>query len=231
MILGGGLLARAFAPRFAARPDVMVFASGVSNSFETSLEAFARERDTLVAATDGYAGKVIYFGSCSVDDGDRRATPYVHHKLEMEALVLARPGGLVLRLPQVVGRTTNPHTLTNFLHGKIMRGEAFCVWGNAERNLVDVDDVAEIGAVAIERLPAQASRILYIAARRSVPMPQLVAAFERVLGRKARYRVEPRGAGLAIDAIEAGEIATELGIDLGDDYVERILRKYYGDDA
>lgn len=229
MIVGAGLLARAFSTRYSARDDVLIFASGVSNSLETAEREFAREREALAHATDGYRGKLVYFGSCSVGDHDRQATPYARHKLQMEALVLARPGGLVLRLPQVVGRTDNPHTLTNFLHRKILLGEEFSIWSNAERNLVDADDVAAIGAVAVERLAETESRVMCIAARHSIPMLDLVSTFERILARKAFFRVEPRGASISFDARDADAIAASLGIDLGGDYVERILRKYYGD--
>lgn len=229
MIFGNGLLARAFFPAYASRKDVLVFASGVSNSLETSESSFARERETLTSAIDGHHGKLVYFGSCSVGDNDRQATPYARHKLQMEALVLARPGGLVLRLPQVVGRTDNPHTLTNFLHGKIVRGDEFCIWANAERNLIDADDVAAIGSVAVERLDETESQVMCIGARRSIPMLELIAAFERVLARKASFRMEPRGAALSFDTSEAEAIAAALGIDLGGNYVERVLRKYYGD--
>ncbi len=229
MIVGSGLLARAFSPIYQANDDVLVFASGVSNSLETSEAAFTRERRLLEEVLERHQGKLIYFGSCSVVDADRRATPYASHKSQMESLVLARAGSLVLRLPQVVGRTTNASTLTNFLCSKIMQGEPFNVWSLAERNLVDADDVAAIGVVAVERMQPGESGRMSIAAPRSVPVLELVAMFERLLGRKANYTVERRGAPLWIDAPEAQRIALDLGIDLGDGYVERILRKYYGD--
>lgn len=229
VIIGNGLLAQAFSPRYQASDDVLVFASGVSNSLETSESAFARERNLLEQALRQHRGKLLYFGSCSVVDADRQATPYASHKSRMESLVLARPGSLVVRLPQVVGRTPNASTLTNFLYSKITKGEPFNVWTLAERNLVDADDVAAIGAMAVERMPPDESRRMAVAACRSVPMLELVAIFERILGRKANYTEERRGAPLRIDASEAHRIASELDIDLGEGYVERILRKYYGD--
>ena len=229
MIVGDGMLARAFASRYALDDGVLVFASGVSNSQETSAREFERERAILLSACKDHVGKMVYFGTCSVADSDRQNTPYAQHKREMELIVLARPGGLVLRLPQVVGRTQNPHTLTNYLHGKISRGEEFGVWANAERNLIDVDDVAAIGAVALEQLRPSESRTMAIAARRSIPMLELVRLFEKVLGRKAVFHVDLRGAPLRIDASQADAIAAGIGIDLGHGYVERILRKYYGD--
>lgn len=67
----------------------------------------------------------------------------------MEALVTHHPRHLILRLPQVAGRTPNPHTLLNYLYARISRGESFRLWRNARCNIIDVDDVAAIGKHAI----------------------------------------------------------------------------------
>lgn len=231
MIVGQGLLARAFAPRYAADPAVTIFASGVSNSRETDPAAFARERDLLRPLLEA-GGRVVYFGSCGSATGDSAAdTPYMRHKRAMEAMVAASPGGLVLRLPQVVGRTPNPNTLTNFLRDRIASGTPFTVWARAERNLIDVDDVAAIGARLIDGAGSGGRRVFSVAAARSLPMPAIVAIFERVLGRQARVAFEPLGSPLPIDVADALAVARELGIDLGDGYAEHVIRKYYAPDA
>lgn len=227
MIVGDGMLARAFAGRFAQRDDVLVFASGVSNSQETDPAHFAREAALLDSALLGHGGPVLYFGSCNIADADRAATPYARHKREMEARVLRHPRGLVLRLPQVVGVTANPNTLTNYMRDRILADERFTVWENAERNLIDVEDVASIAAELLAQDP-ELPRALSIASAESLPMPALVSIFERVLGRPARFRIEPRGAPLRIEAGECHAIARSIGLDLGTGYAERVIRKYYG---
>lgn len=223
MIVGDGLLARAFAPAFGGDAEVLVFASGVANSAETDPAAFARERALFDRVAARHAGRLLYFGTCAAD-GDA-ASPYLEHKRAMEARVLAR-GGVVLRLPQVVGASRNPHTLANFLAGHIREGRRFTVWAHAERNLVDVADVARIAAAMVPTA-APASRFA-IAAPRSLAMPALVRIFERVLGRAAVHDEEPRGEPMPIEAAAAHAIARSLGIDLEGDYVERVVRRYYG---
>lgn len=148
------------------------------------------------------------------------------HKESMESLVLSSPGGLVLRLPQVIGITKNTHTLTNFLHDRILSGEHFVVWAHAERNLIDIDDIAAIGAT----LAADAANHTFaasIAAKRSMPMPEIVKIFERVHGKPANYSLIEKGSPLPIDTTIAEEIAERLGIDLGEGYIEKVIRKYY----
>jgi nucleoside-diphosphate-sugar epimerase len=227
VIVGHGLLARAFAPRFGNDPDIVVFASGVSNSAETDAGAFHREEELLQEALAASARRLVYFSSCGVVASGEPATPYMTHKGRMEALVLASPGGLVLRLPQVVGRTENPHTLTNFLHRHIEEGLPFEIWSRAERNLIDVDDIVAIGSAMIDA-DDEAGRTQSIAARDSTPMPEIVRIFERVIGRRANCAYLPRGAPLPIDSAEAQRLAGVLGLDLGSGYAERIIGKYYG---
>lgn len=230
MIVGKGLLARAFEPCFGEAPDVIVFASGVSNSLETRPGEFAREAALLRRSLDSEAKRFIYFSSCGVvATAESELTPYMRHKRSMESLVLSAAHGLVFRLPQVVGRTENHHTLTNFLRDHIVSGEHFTVWAHAERNLIDIDDIVRIGARLAEELPTEAT-IVSIAAARSLPMPEIVGIFERVLGNTANCSYVKKGAPMVIDTAVAESLSARLGIDLGDGYIERVITKYYAAD-
>src|SRR5678815_5503282 len=107
MICGSGLLANAFASAFAADEEILIFASGVSNSAESRPDPFARESALLRSALAA-GQRLVYFSSCAVANARQSPTPYFQHKLEMERLVLSRDG-VVFRLPQVVGRSHNPN--------------------------------------------------------------------------------------------------------------------------
>lgn len=231
MIVGKGLLARAFEPHFGKDSDVVVFASGVSNSLETRASEFAREQTLLCRLLGSEARRFVYFGSCGVTAAEPDLTPYMKHKLAMESLVLSAPHGLVLRLPQVVGRTENHHTLTNFLRDHIVSGEHFTVWAHAERNLIDIDDIVKIGvrlglATALPTKPATVS----IAATRSLLMPEIVGIFERVLGKTANCSYIEKGAPMLIDTSVVENVSAGLGIDLGTGYIARVIDKYYAVD-
>lgn len=226
MIVGNGMLARAFAARYAGDPQTTIFASGVSDSLEVREQAFARERALLDAVLARHPKRIVYFSCCSLQDSGAATTPYMRHKHGMEARVLASAGGLVLRLPQVVGPGGNPRTLANYLHARIVAGESFEVWRHAERNLIDVEDVAAI-ARAMIAAAGDGHSVRTIATPYSLGMPQIVAIFERVLARAARFTLVDKGRALPVDAAEAATFAAQLGIDFGPGYSERILRKYY----
>jgi nucleoside-diphosphate-sugar epimerase len=227
MIVGKGLLATAFHERFAADPSVMIFASGVSDSTTDDQAAFERERSLLEHALQTWPGRVVYFSSCAAGDPATAISPYLQHKRRMEASVLGRDHTTIFRLPQVVGRTDNPSTLTNFLYDRISNEKRFTVWTRAERNLIDVDDVASIGAGLVND-PGIDERVISIAAPRSLPILSIIDIFEMVLGQKASFDSVDKGDALHIECSIAQRAAKDAGVEFGADYSERVIRKYYG---
>ncbi len=218
------MLAKAFSDLYGEDPDIVIFASGVSNSAETDQRAFAREEALLESLIGRTTKKIVYFGSCASRSDHESA--YMRHKHRMEALVASTPFGLVLRLPQVVGLTQNPHTLTNFLYDRISTGKRFVLWSRAQRNLLDVDDLVPIASLIIDDTSLR-SRKYDIASRISHPMPEVAMMFERVLSLTAHYNSVYRGDALRIEADLAWAIAEDIGIDLGQSYSESVIRKYY----
>lgn len=106
MIIGSGLLARAFTEATKNRSDVVIYAAGVSNSQCTDIREFARERSLLTRSLEAAnaAACFVYFSTCSIEDPESTGTAYVQHKLAMEQLTLRRENHLVVRLPQIAGK-------------------------------------------------------------------------------------------------------------------------------
>lgn len=226
MIIGNGLLANAFAPRFTCDLAVTVFASGVSNSKETRAEQFERERKLLASALAAEQS-LIYFSTCSVHDPELAHTPYVRHKIGMEQLVLAGSSqNTVFRLPQVVGHSGNQHTLTNYLHDKISSGDPFQVWLNAKRNLIDVCDLADIASHLVTSRQASGT-LVNIACPFSVSVLELVKIFEDLLHKQANYHAVAEGGVYEIETHRSQIAATELGITFDETYVRKLIGKYY----
>jgi len=226
MIIGNGLIASAFKSRFGDDPSVIVFASGVSNSRESRGEEFLREKQILMECMS-YEKFTLYFSTCSINDPELLDAPYVVHKKEMETLVRSSQDYAIFRLPQVVGKTPNPNTLTNYLYKQIMSETHFQVWRHAMRNLIDVDDVASIVTHLIRA--SLANRItMNIACPFSISIPQLVNVFELVLGKKANYAFVEAGGAYSIDSSLAIEAANQIGVDFEENYIEKLIRKYYG---
>lgn len=227
MIVGNGMIARAFS-RYADYDSIVLFASGVANSGTTDEREFAREQELLSRTLSESGNRLfVYISTCSVYDEDAARTPYVRHKLDMETLVSRSAATyLVLRLPQVVGSSTNPHTLVNYLRDRIIRGEHFVVWKNAVRYLIDVTDVVRIAVHLIGHTPIR-NRAINIASRPSF-VPDMVAILESIMGKRATCTILDKGRPYQIENTLSLKIAAELNIHFDDRYVESTLRKYYG---
>jgi hypothetical protein len=230
MIVGSGLIAKAFIDGGAhALRDTCFYAAGVSNSGCQDEREYLRERDRLNAAMEGcrMGDRFVYFSSCSIADPASQGSAYVQHKMRMEDLVRERARYLILRLPQVAGKTPNPHTLLNYLHGRIARSERFHIWGGATRNIIDVDDIVKITMDLIATEGANVETI-NIANPRSSVMLDIVHALERVLDTRAVFDVLDKGARVPIDTDRITASIKRCGIRFGNAYLGNIIEKYYG---
>lgn len=132
-VIGTGMLARALAGLPGAGA---VIAAGVSDSACADPAAFAREAAVVARHLGPHA---VYLSSTAAADP---ATPYTRHKAAMEAMVLGA-GGLVVRLPNVVGPGQAAHQLVPALVRQIRAG-LVRVFAGAVRDLVGAADVRGI---------------------------------------------------------------------------------------
>ncbi|MEN9313634.1 MAG: hypothetical protein RIS35_27 [Pseudomonadota bacterium] len=228
MIVGSGLLAQAFAGDWAHRNDVCIFASGVSDSGCVDPERFARERALLERALSDHADTdaFVYFGTCSANAPEVRWSAYVHHKVEMERLVMAHRRGLVLRLPQVAGIGGNPATLLNRLRDHVLRGTPFELWSDARRALIDVRDVVELTGAFIGTRTLRGIRA-DIAPPRRHGIEEIVAAIEEASGRRARYTFVPKGHDEPSDPTLMLAVTADAGARFDDGYLRRTVARHH----
>lgn len=223
MVIGDGLLARAFAELQAA-PDVLVLASGVSDSTEQRPEAFERERQLVCDYLDTPA-RLVYFGSCSIYDPDRAGTAYVRHKRDMERLI--EDGArdyTIFRLPQIVGAGGNAANIVASFAAKLRAGETVDVWMGAQRYLIDVADVVRLARVYLAH-PMSRNAAINLAPPTGKTPFEIAVALEKVLGLRAQYRRVERGAAYVIPQPEPN-LSAAAGVFFGDDYFAALLERY-----
>lgn len=228
MVVGNGMIARRFSD-LAERSDVVIFASGVSNSKETRPEPFARERRLVEETLRQTTGSLfVYFSTASVDDPTEQGSPYVTHKLALEQLITDRATNrLLVRASNVVGGPGNPHTILNFFVDRIRRNEPFTIWQYASRNLIDLDDVYRVVTHCIAD-PTTWNRTVLVANPHSISPLALVRAIEAHLSHRAQYQLVDKGHPFALsaDAITDQLQTTDFNWQ-PEDYVARLLQKYY----
>jgi len=228
-LVGSGLLARAFAPHLAELGDACIYAAGVSNSSCDDDEEFARDRLRLQAATAAAAPSrlFVYFSTWSILDPWSQDSRYSAHKRELEQIVQTRDRFLVARLPQVAGKTPNPHTLLNYLYNRIARSERFDLWRNSTRNIIDVDDAAKLVVDLVANGNVEAETI-NIANPTNYTLPEIVSAMEFTARRRAIYNSVDKGGDYRIDTTRISDSVRRCGIEFDREYLQRTLAKYYG---
>jgi len=226
MIVGNGMLATAF--RAIESEKTCIYAAGVSNSTCTEDVEFVRELRLLEKTLEANPSDLfVYFSTCSIADGAAQDSAYVIHKKRIEELIKSRGNYLLFRLPQVAGRTSNPNTLLNYLNSRIQQEATFQIWRNASRNIIDIDDVVEVAKEIILN-SAKRNQTINIANSKSVHLLEIIQAFEHLHQKKAKYSLIDRGVDYKIDVSAISDIASTLKIDFENSYLERTIKKYYG---
>ena len=173
---------------------------------------------------------MVYFGTCSVVDPDRRDTPYVQHKIEMESLLQNADGPwMILRLPLAIGPMHRSRTLAQFLYKQVSNEQPFEVWAHATRYPIDVADTFRIASHIIGQQSMWNRRINL--ALRAFKILDFVRSMENIVGKTARYELIPKGKHYELLCPEVNAVASRLNLDFSELYLDRVLQKYFRRDA
>ncbi len=228
MLVGDGMIARRFRD-YSDRNDVVLFASGVSNSKETRPEPYERERHLVVDTLRQAPGSLfVYFSTASIADPTEQGSAYVMHKMALEELIKKQASAyLIIRASNVVGGPGNPHTILNFFVDRIRRQESFTIWQHAVRNVIDIDDLYELVCGYIIDASTW-NQTLVVANPYSVSPLVIVQAIERHTGQKARYELLDKGTAFVLPAEAVIKFSPKTDGDWQPErYITRLLQKYY----
>lgn len=107
MVIGNGDIAAAL--KQIDREDVLFFASGVSNSRCTDVQAF--EREASLMRSQDKTRHIVYISTLSIYYGE---SMYIDHKKYMENMVRAFDSYTIIRIGNITWGD-NPNTLINYL--------------------------------------------------------------------------------------------------------------------
>lgn len=113
-IIGSGDIAQAL--KELDRPDIILFASGVSNSKCVTGESFMRERELL--AIQKYGQHLVYFSSLSIYYEN---SAYTDHKIMVEREVQLFKSYTIIRLGNITWGS-NPNTIINYFKSCYTKG-------------------------------------------------------------------------------------------------------------
>lgn len=222
MIIGNGLIAKTLV-EYKDNPDVVIFASGVSNSSEVNDQVFAREKDLILSQERDKT--IIYFSTCSIFDVTAQQTRYVKHKIAMENLLKYNfPKYKIIRLPSVLGNSNNPHTLFNNILNKINLGEEVTVVRGIWRYLLDVDDLKIIIPLIIKSESIYPINVTY---GNVVSVLSIVEILSALLNKGVKINLVNGGIPFHINNLEFKQLLSENNCNIyTDEYNVNCLKKY-----
>jgi len=226
MVIGNGMLAKAF-KQYENDNEIIIFASGVSNSKENNPEAFKREVELLNALDKN--SLLVYFSTCSIYDSESCNSEYVKHKHYMENLISnSFKKKIIFRLPIVVGKTDNQHTLFNFFKNKIQSELELRISPETTRFLIDIDDLIEILPPIIEEYKKNdvVDVKLNIAFDNRIEVLHLATMMMQILKKNSPIVFEGITSKYEVDNCEFKKILDKRNYQLKKNYTYNLLKKY-----
>ncbi len=226
MIIGYGFLANAFNDRIGE--NLVVFASGVSDSACTDESSFLREEQLLLnTIADNHDKCLVYFSSCGVISETLLSVPYYRHKLKMEQIICATHSQyLIFRLPQVIGKSRNSKTLVNNFFDYVTDGQEITIQRFSKRYFIDIDHVVLFVNHVYKELVLK-NKIINIACPQEYTALELLQVIETLTGLSAKYQVVDAGSYYNLDTSLFAKEASILQIELSDNYLMRAIQKHY----
>jgi nucleoside-diphosphate-sugar epimerase len=223
LIVGRGLLGESL--KKLSHEDAILFASGVSNSNEQNGSEFERETNLLIKTIEGTDKRhFYYFSTCSIFDPSLSDSSYISHKKRMEGIVLSKPTGRVIRLPNVVGPTGNPTNLVNYLKHSIKRANPIKIQSQATRYLLGVDEMNLLLQDVLNN--AGEKQIISLVPPKNIKVTSVVSIIESILGTQANIELVDGGTPYEVDFSDTKYHASRLGFEFGQMYYENTLEKW-----
>jgi len=223
MVVGKGSLGSIFFDEFHNNDEVVIFASGVSDSTEDKEENFNREKKLLRETIENNGEKkIVYFSSIFVGF---KETKYYTHKLEMEDLISNTcKNFLIIRLPQVVGEKGNQKNIVNFFTKCLLEGEKTIIFSDSWRAIIDVNDVFNISKELIFNCE---NKIIKFSNIETVKVIELYKKISKIINKKENFELIDFTENIPNinNSKEVVDIIKKLNI-TSENYTDKILTKY-----
>jgi len=228
MVVGKGLIASYFLS-YQKRDDILIFASGVSNSQNREIEVFKREERLLRDMIYQYPRKkIVYFSSCDIRCSDKtNSSLYFEHKQNMEKIIEKQAKNFyIFRLPQVLGTSKNRQTLINYFIDAISNEQSFDIYAGTKKSLIGIDDAfVIIDYIILHSL--YENQTIDIVNPNMISVEEIIVILENYLGKKAHYKKRDIDKTCEYDTSIVNKIIPQLNIEFNKDYLKRKLYKFY----
>ncbi len=230
-VIGNGFLAKELKKiRFTNAKDFIIYAAGISNSKTKNLVELKREVDKIKKCLKKLnKDKVlIYISTLSVLEKKIHKDLYIKNKKKIEILIQKNlKNYIIFRFPQIVGKNTNPHTLTNFLYQKIKNEKNFIIWSKTKRNLIDIIDMKKIIKTILVNKNFK-NKVFNIKNTESIYVEQIVSILSKILKKRPKFNIlKFKNTHIKNSIYKKTKNKYLISIFKKKNYTETVLRRYY----
>ena len=223
MVIGNGMIANRFMNRYRDDSNVIIFASGVSNSSEKFEDQYIREKVLIEKYLNEYSDKkFVYFSSVIHLSGMK--SRYLDHKREIETLLQKLSNNyLVIRLPQIFGHGGNKNNIINYFDNCIKCDIPINVQIDTVRSIIDIDDVFNIVTKCID---CEYNKLLNLSYVEQIYVDNIVKFLYHINNKTVKIIYQPKGYSITTqNSPIINDIIKELEIETSS-YTHKVLIKY-----
>ncbi len=221
-IIGSGFLASNFKKylKYFKKYNVTIYAAGISNSLEKNSSNLKKEIIKAKKFLKKNKKKIVYISTYSVEDESRKNKLYVKNKIKIEKIIknLSKEY-LIIRLPEIIGKNKNLHTLSNFFFNKIVNKLSFVLYKNVKRNILDVDDALK-ECIKIIKINKNKNNTINLLNKTFYSPEKIVTNFEKILLLKAKFKIKFIKKNNLI-------LKNNYYFKSNKNYLRKVLKKYY----
>lgn len=226
MIVGNGLVAKAFKNSSYNFENCIIFASGVSDSKLEDKKEFQREFE-LIKKYIAENKKFIYFSSIHILDPSEQNSMYVKHKIKVENFIKNNfQSYIIYRLPIIVGKGGNDKSLFNFLHDSITNKIKMNIFVDSYRYILDVKNLVYL----TNKTLLLRNKVINLVFDKPFNIIEIVKSFEDALNIEAIYDEHPGGDFFKVDNSELRKNISsdnDLKKFVSLDYLREIIYQFY----
>jgi hypothetical protein len=225
VIVGNGLIAKAFKCSKLNLDHCTIFASGVSSSSVEDKNEFKREFD-LISEYVNAPNKFIYFSSIHLLDPSTKNSKYVQHKINIERFIEKNFSEyMIYRLPIVAGKGGNINSLFNYLFRSIVDNSHMNINSNSYRYILDVDDLVCI----VKQTISEKNKAIDLVFNDAYSILEIIKTFEKHLKLEAVYSCIDKGEWFEIKSNLKGDSLKNCGIDTlsKQEYIDKTIVRHY----
>ena len=190
-IIGDGFIGKSLykIKKDLIRTNYIIYAAGISHSKTKSKRNLNKELSLFkIFSKNNFSKKVIYISTADATNNISNKSLYVKNKIKIEKLIKKKfKNYIILRLPQIIGKSKNKNTLINYFYFNIKNSKPLVLIKNFKRNVLDIDDILKLIKIIVYSKKTK-NKVIILSNRYSVQPIDIVKIFEKKLNKIVNFK-------------------------------------------